>query len=210
MLRKYEELAELNAELRRSNDELESFAYSVSHDLRAPFRHIVGYSEILREQEQATLGSTGLRYLDTIIESAQFAGTLVDNLLAFSRMGRTALHPVQVDMNALFREAISEASAEAPNRAIDWRVGLVPPARGDLFMLRLVVNNLLSNAVKYTRQRDQAVIDIGGVVSKQEVIYFIRDNGIGFDMKYADKLFGVFQRLHRMEDFEGRELAWPT
>jgi len=203
VLRTAEELAQLNTELTRSNQELEAFSYSVSHDLRAPFRHIVGYAELLRDGGIDRIGPQAARYVETIIESATYAGTLVDNLLAFSRMGRTTIHPVEVDMNTLVRESIVEASRDAEGRNVVWKVGDLPAARGDLMMLRLAVGNLLSNALKYTRPRAEAVIEIGGEERAGETVYFVRDNGIGFDMRYVDKLFGVFQRLHRMEDFEG-------
>jgi light-regulated signal transduction histidine kinase (bacteriophytochrome) len=203
VLRQAEERAQLSSELERSNKELEAFSYSVSHDLRAPFRHIVGYSEMLREEEEGRLSDEGRRYVDTIIESAQYAGTLVDNLLAFARMGRAAIQPVSIDMNAMTREVVRVAMTEASDRKITWKVGDLPPAEGDLMMMRLAVANLASNALKYTSPRAEAVIEIGAESRENEVVYFVRDNGIGFDMRYADKLFGVFQRLHRMEDFEG-------
>ncbi len=203
VLRQAEERAQLSAELERSNKELEAFSYSVSHDLRAPFRHIVGYSEMLREEESTRLGEESKRYIDTIIASAQYAGSLVDNLLAFSRMGRTTIHPVPIDMNSLTREVVRDVMAEAGGRSIAWKIGDLPKVEGDLMMMRLAMGNLASNAVKYTRPRAEAVIEIGAEVKGGEVIFFVRDNGIGFDMRYADKLFGVFQRLHRMEDFEG-------
>ncbi len=203
VLRRAEERAQLSAELERSNKELEAFSYSVSHDLRAPFRHIIGYSEMLREEEATRLSQEGRRYVETIIESAQYAGTLVDNLLAFSRMGRTTIHPVPIDMNSLARDVIRDVMTEANGRSITWNVDPLPPVEGDLMMMRLALSNLASNAVKYTRPRTDAVVEIGAQVNGSELIYFIRDNGIGFDMRYSDKLFGVFQRLHKMEEFEG-------
>ena len=203
VLRRAEERAQLSAELERSNKELEAFSYSVSHDLRAPFRHIVGYAELLREEEQSQLSEEGKRYLATIVESAQFAGTLVDNLLAFSRMGRTSIHPVPIHMDTMVREVIREVQSELGDRSIEWRVGDLPEVQGDLMMLRLAMTNLISNAAKYTRQRDLAVIEIHGTIHGSEAIFVVKDNGIGFDMKHVDKLFGVFQRLHRMEEFEG-------
>jgi light-regulated signal transduction histidine kinase (bacteriophytochrome) len=203
VLKRAEERAELSAELERSNCELEAFSYSVSHDLRAPFRHIVGYSEMLREMEETNLSTEGKRFVDTIIDSAQYAGTLVDNLLAFSRMGRTTIHPVPIDMNTLTREVIRDVMLESGDRKVTWDVGDLPPVEGDLMMIRLAVSNLASNALKYTRPRAEAVIQIRGETSGAESIFSVRDNGIGFDMRYADKLFGVFQRLHRMEEFEG-------
>jgi light-regulated signal transduction histidine kinase (bacteriophytochrome) len=203
VLRRAEERAQLSAELERSNKELEAFSYSVSHDLRAPFRHIVGYSEMLREEEDTRLSAEGRRYVDTIIESAQYAGTLVDNLLAFSRMGRTTIHPAPIDMNLLMVEVIRDVMTEANGRSITWNVGPLPPVEGDLMMMRLALSNLASNAVKYTRTRSEAVVEVGSWVNGSELVYFIRDNGIGFDMRYAGKLFGVFQRLHKMEEYEG-------
>jgi chemotaxis family two-component system sensor kinase Cph1 len=201
VLRKAEELAELSAELRRSNKELEAFSYSVSHDLRAPLRHIVGYAELLNEQHD--LSETGRRYVRTIIESAYFAGVLVDNLLAFSQMARAGISPMNLDMNRLVEEVRAEVMAEAAGRTIRWHVERLPEAWSDPVMMRLVLRNLLSNAVKYTRKREEAAIEVGSVIHPAEIIYFVRDNGTGFDMRYVDKLFGVFQRLHRMEEFEG-------
>ncbi|UVF19961.1 GAF domain-containing protein [Microvirga terrae] len=202
VLRRAEELASLSEELRRSNKELEAFSYSVSHDLRAPFRHIVGYSELLKK-EASDLSEKGRRYVDTIIESAYTAGTLVDNLLRFSQMGRTALKPRTVDVAGLVGEIRHKLSAEHADRRIQWVVGDLLPVNADPVLIRLVFENLLDNAVKYTRTREKARIEIGSSRKNGETVYFVRDNGVGFDMKYIDKLFGVFQRLHRMEEFEG-------
>ncbi|WP_435019160.1 ATP-binding protein [Tundrisphaera sp. TA3] len=203
VLRHAEERAQFSTELERSNKELEAFSYSVSHDLRAPFRHIVGYSDMLREEEGDRLSAEGRRYLNTIIDAAQNAGTLVDNLLAFSRMGRTTIHPVPIDMNILANEVVREAMMEAGGRSITWKIDPLPTIEGDLMMIRLALGNLASNAVKYTRNRPEAVVEIGARAAGPEIIFHVRDNGIGFDMRYVDKLFGVFQRLHRQEDFEG-------
>jgi light-regulated signal transduction histidine kinase (bacteriophytochrome) len=204
VLRRAEELAELSQELERSNKELEAFSYSVSHDLRAPFRHIVGFSELLKEMEGARLTDTGRRYVETIIDSAHFAGTLVDNLLTFSQMGRNALHPVGVDSGALVREVIRDMQPDLGGRKIELRVAdRMPVVSADLIMLRLVFQNLIGNAVKYTRPREEAAVEIGVTEGEGEWVFHVRDNGVGFDMQYSDKLFGVFQRLHRMEDFEG-------
>lgn len=204
VLRRAEEMAELTAELERSNRELEAFSYSVSHDLRAPFRHIVGYSELLREGEGKKLSDDGRRYIDTIIESAHFAGTLVDNLLMFSQMGRNALHPLEVDVGKLAREIVADLGPTLKGREIEWRVASnLPFVRADLTMLRLVFQNLIENAVKYSRPREKAVIEIGWREGEGEDVFWVKDNGVGFDVKYADKLFGVFQRLHKMEEFEG-------
>lgn len=203
VLRRAEELASLTEELRRSNKELEAFSYSVSHDLRAPFRHIVGYSELLKKQEASDLSERGRRYVDTIIEAAYTAGTLVDNLLRFSHMGRTSLNPRAVDVNGLVDEIRHKQSAEHADRSIQWVMGDLPPVNADPVLIRLVFENLIDNAVKYTRTREKARIEIGSRRLDGETVYFVRDNGVGFDMKYIDKLFGVFQRLHRMEEFEG-------
>ncbi len=202
VLRKAEEMADLAAELERSNKELESFSYSVSHDLRAPFRHIVGFSELLRESAGG-LDDTQRRYVDTIIESAFSAGRLVDELLSFSQMGRASLLPIQVDMNRLVQDVRHTLGPETENREIEWRIPDLGTARADPVMLRLVLQNLLSNAIKYTRTRTPAVIEMGVERRPEEAIFFVRDNGVGFDMAYVGKLFGVFQRLHRVEDYEG-------
>ncbi len=205
VLRRAEELAAMSEELQRSNKELEAFSYSVSHDLRAPFRHIVGYSNLLKTREGANLSDKGRHYVDTIIEAAFSAGTLVDNLLAFSQMGRHALNRVSGDMNALVEEARRKAMRDvAEGRRVRWEIGALGRAYADPFMLRLVIENLLSNALKYSRDRTESVIEVGRLPPKDgEAVFFVRDNGVGFDMAYVDKLFGVFQRLHRVEEFEG-------
>ncbi len=203
VLRRAEELAELTSELQRSNKELEAFSYSVSHDLRAPFRHIVGYSELLKKQEAEQLSERGRRYVDTIIESAYTAGTLVDNLLSFSQMGRTSLKPRRLNMRQMVDEVRQTLAMEVGERRVAWKINDLPHAVADPVMIRLVWENLLSNAVKYTRPRHEARIEIGAIRRDGEVVYSVRDNGVGFDMTYAGKLFGVFQRLHRIEEFEG-------
>lgn len=203
VMRKAEELAQLTDELRRSNKELEAFSYSVSHDLRAPFRHIVGYAELLRESDAIQSNERNRRYVETIIDSAFSAGRLVDDLLGFSQMGRATLMPVRVDMDRLVGEVRRILRPETKNRKIEWRIGDLDPTWGDPSMLRQVVQNLLSNAIKYTGRRDEAVIEVRSERTPEETIYSVSDNGVGFDMAYVDKLFGVFQRLHRMEDFEG-------
>lgn len=202
VLRRAEERAEMTEKLELSNKELEAFSYSVSHDLRAPFRHIVGYSELLRDRE-SRLDETSRRYLDTIRDSALSAGRLVDDLLAFSQLGRASLIMGPVDMSKLVAEARASVMQLTKGRRIDWRTGPLPEAWGDATMLRQVLLNLLSNAVKYTGQRDVAEIGVEGYRDDTHTIYIVRDNGIGFDMRYVGKLFGVFQRLHRVEEFEG-------
>ncbi|WP_207482281.1 ATP-binding protein [Arenibaculum pallidiluteum] len=203
VLRKAEELAMLTEELERSNKELEAFSYSVSHDLRAPFRHIVGYTELLKEHEATKLSDKGRRYIDVILDSARSAGLLVDSLLGFSRMGRAQLARIEVPMRSLVDDAIRTLEPDTVGRDIRWEFGPLPSVTCDPNMLRLAWQNLLSNAIKYTRNREPAMIEVGAFPQGQEHVFFVRDNGVGFDMAYAGKLFGVFQRLHRSEDFEG-------
>jgi chemotaxis family two-component system sensor kinase Cph1 len=202
VLRRAEELAAMADELQRANKELEAFSYSVSHDLRAPFRHITGFGQLL--DRLPNLDETAKRYVKTIVEASRHAGHLVDSLLAFSRMSRTSLKLEKVDLRAMVDDVRAEVeSAEAGGRKIEWEIGALPHLNGDRTMLRLVIRNLLSNAVKYTRNRTVAVIKVGHRTERAEDIVSVSDNGVGFDPQYGDKLFGVFQRLHRVEDFEG-------
>jgi light-regulated signal transduction histidine kinase (bacteriophytochrome) len=203
VLRRAEELAGLNRELIRTNKELEAFSYSISHDLRAPFRHIVGYAELLSEHLDDTLSPTGRRYLRTIIDSAMSAGQLVDDLLQFSRLGRIALAVSRVSMTKLAEEARRSLDLEGAGRDVQWRLADLPPCWGDPLLLRQALVNLLSNALKYSRGKSPAIIEITGESLADSSRYTIRDNGVGFDMAYAGKLFGVFQRLHLAEHYEG-------
>jgi PAS domain S-box-containing protein len=205
-----EEVVKLNAELQRhteqleaANKELESFSYSVSHDLRAPLRHIDGFVKLLDKQANGSLDDRGRRYLDIIADSAKRMGALIDDLLIFSRMGRTELRRSKVESRALIDEVIASLQNEFQSRRIVWKMGMLPQIEADAAMLRQVWVNLIGNAVKYTRPREQTEIEIGAHKENGEFIFFIRDNGVGFDMQYAHKLFGVFQRLHRAEEFEG-------
>lgn len=203
VLKRAEELADLNQELERSNKELEAFSHTVSHDLRAPFRHIVGYSELIKEMEGNKLSERGQAFLDKVIDSGRFAGQLVDNLLHFSQVGRLPLEPVLIDLNLLVEEVKNDVLTDAQGRRVTWKITPLPKVKGDLLLMRLVLSNLMSNALKYSRKRDETFIEIGYEEKNDEYIFYVKDNGIGFEMEYIDKLFGVFQRLHKMEDFEG-------
>jgi len=191
-------------ELESANKELEAFSYSVSHDLRAPLRHIDGFIDLLQRGAGPALDDKSRRYLTVIAESAQQMGKLIDDLLAFSRMGRAEMRSTRVDVGELVEAARREFELETRTRDIEWRVGPMPEVQADPALLRLVLINLVGNAVKYTRTRARAVIEIGALAGNaEEHILFVRDNGVGFDMRYSDKLFGVFQRLHRADQFEG-------
>src|ERR1700738_2441565 len=206
-----EELGKRTAELEIINKELEAFAYSISHDLRAPLRHMAGFTELLQKNTASILNEKNQRYVRMILESAQRMGNLIDDLLAFSRIGRAETHKTMVSLDQLVEEALTEVRQDTEGRNIVWKVGRLPAWYGDRSMLRLVFVNLISNAVKFTRTRSQAEIEIGCMNQEQEqVVVFIRDNGVGFDMKYVNKLFGVFQRLHAPEAFEGTGIGLAT
>ena len=204
------ELVMRATELETSNNELESFAYSVSHDLRAPLRHVVGYSELLQKQASSLLDEKSRRYTRTILESAKRMGNLIDDLLAFSRIGRAETKNTLVSLDQLVKEVVAEIRLDTGGRDIVWKIHPLPVCYGDRSMLRLVIGNLLSNAVKFTRMRARAEIEIGCADGEDEVEVFVRDNGAGFDMQYVDKLFGVFQRLHLPEEFEGTGIGLAT
>ena len=198
------DLAEQSKQLAAVNKELESFSYSVSHDLRAPLRHIGGFAQLLDKSAGGRLDDTGRRYLRVISESAVKMGELVDSLLVFSRMGRTEMLHTRVDLNTLVRTAQRDVAQAESSRSIDWIIQPLPNVPGDQNMLQLVFTNLLSNAAKYSRKREDARIEVGAMNGTPgEAVIFVKDNGVGFDMTYADRLFGVFQRLHRAEEFEG-------
>jgi K+-sensing histidine kinase KdpD len=206
-----QELAKQAAELETSNKELESFAYSVSHDLRAPLRHVVGYSELLQKQASSSLDDKSRRYMQTIVESSKRMGNLIDDLLAFSGIGRAETQKTAVNLGRLVREVVAELGPEVSGREIAWKIGALPVCYGDRSMLKMVLVNLVSNAVKFTRMRARAEIEIGCAdESEDNAEMFVRDNGAGFDMRYVGKLFGVFQRLHRSEEFEGTGIGLAT
>lgn len=194
---------ERTTQLEQANHELEAFSYSVSHDLRAPLRHIAGYADLLVKRATDVLDEKSRQYLDTISAAVQRMGQLIDDLLAFSRMSRRDLERAPIRTEELVAEVRRQLEHETQGRVIEWMVGSLPDTVGDRAMLRSVWYNLLSNAVKYTGRQETARIDIGCRREDGEVVFFVRDNGIGFDMKYADNLFGVFQRLHSSEQFEG-------
>jgi PAS domain S-box-containing protein len=195
------------ASLQEALEELESFSYSVSHDLRAPLRHINGFAELLQKKAGDTLDASGQRYAATIAGAARRAGEMVDELLSFSRLGRASLRKTLVNMNDVLEEAQQELANEAEGRIIQWRIADLPSVHCDRSLMRLVWQNLLSNAVKYTSKCEAAQIEIGAEPNGTEVRFYVRDNGVGFDMKFADKLFGVFQRLHRDEEFAGNGIG---
>ena len=206
-----QELGRRTTELEATNKELEAFAYSVSHDLRAPLRHMVGYTELLHKNASSVVDEKGQRFMMMILESAKRMGALIDDLLAFSRIGRAETRKTMVSLEQLVREAQSEVREETDGRNITWRIGPLPDLYGDRSMLKLALVNLISNAVKFTRTRPQPEIEIGCTEKRKDgVVVFDKDNGVGFDMKYVNKLFGVFQRLHRTEEFEGTGIGLAT
>jgi len=190
-------------QLEAANRELEAFAYSVSHDLRAPVRHIDGFADLLDKSTDSSLSEKDRRYLRLIAKSAQQMGQLIDDLLDFSRMGRSEMRSTQVDLQNLLENAIQGLQPEIEGRNILWKKGPLPQVQGDPALLQQVFSNLLFNAIKYTRPRNPAEIEIGHTIEEKEIVIFVRDNGVGFDMQYANKLFGVFQRLHSADEFEG-------
>jgi len=191
------------AEFEAANKELEAFSYSVSHDLRAPLRHIDGFVELLTKHAGSSLDEKGQRHLATISSAARKMGTLIDDLLAFSRMGRTEMRKIAVNLAALAEEVVQDLQVDAKDRRVEWKLGQLPTVQGDPAMLRLVLENLFSNAIKYSGPREAARIEIDAQPQNGEIVVSVRDNGVGFDPTYAHKLFGVFQRLHGPAEFEG-------
>jgi PAS domain S-box-containing protein len=198
-----EELKGRAAELRAANDELEAFSYSVSHDLRAPLRHIEGFAGLLQKRAGSTLDERASRYLQSISDSAKQMNQLIDALLQLSRVGRDEMLTSQVALDPLVKGVLEDLHDEAASRDIVWSIDPLPSVRADPALLRQVFVNLIANALKYTGKRSPARIDIGCDMRADEIVVFVRDNGVGFDMQYAHRLFGVFQRLHRRDEFEG-------
>ncbi|MGE5375062.1 MAG: PAS domain S-box protein, partial [Bacteroidota bacterium] len=198
-----ERVIERTAQLHTANQELEAFSYSVSHDLRAPLRAINGYTQILMEDYAESLDMEGKRVCNIITAETKRMGKLIDDLLAFSRLSRKQIQPARVDMKSLVYSVFGELTREPDRERIDFKVGKLPPADGDPALLHQVWFNLLSNAIKFSSKVDRAIIEVGTKRSEDELVYFVRDNGAGFDIQYVDKMFGVFQRLHSDDEFEG-------
>jgi PAS domain S-box-containing protein len=199
-----------NLELAEANKELEAFTYSVAHDLRAPLRHILGFSKALLEDSGPEMSAEAQAHVRDIVEGAQHMGHLVDDLLGLARIGRQELKIQITGLSSLVAEAIRDLGPETQDRDIRWQIGELPFIECDPGLMKQVLANLFSNAVKYTRPRKLAVIEVGQMEREGRSVIFVRDNGVGFNMKYADKLFGVFQRLHRKEDFEGTGVGLAT
>jgi PAS domain S-box-containing protein len=197
-------VAERTAQLQNANEDLEAFSYSVSHDLRAPLRHVLGFVNLLQADAGSSLSDKSQRCLATISEASKRMGCLIDDLLAFARIGQTELRKVEVNLDELVRETLGDFQAETKERKLAWKIRALPTVWADRALLRMALVNLISNAVKFTESRAEAKIEIGcapgGV---DETVIFVRDNGAGFNPIYAGKLFGVFQRLHSEEEFEG-------
>lgn len=211
------EVRKLNSELQHrvsqistANEELESFTYSVSHDLRAPLRHIDGFARILKEEFASSLPEEGLQYLDRVLKAANDMGRLVDDLLNLARIGRKEVARQNVNLDELVHQVIAAMESEIKDRQIEWRIEPLGKIECDPGLAKLALSNLLSNAAKFTRTRASAVIEIGTIHVNGAKALFVRDNGVGFDPKYADKLFGVFQRLHHQDEFEGTGIGLAT
>jgi light-regulated signal transduction histidine kinase (bacteriophytochrome) len=195
---------ERTAQMEATNKELEAFSYSVSHDLRAPLRHVSGYIDLLRRKIGPDLDEKGRHYIEMIMDSGEKMGRLIDDLLAFSRMGRTEMRRAAVPLGDLLEDVLNDLRGEMQGRKIAWEIDPLPIVYADASMLRMALTNLVSNAIKFTRRRPDARVRIGFTDGADgEVVVSVRDNGAGFDMKYVDKLFGVFQRLHTAAEFEG-------
>jgi len=197
-------VSERTAQLQETNKELQAFSYSVSHDLRAPLRHVLGYVDLLQKDAGPSLSEKNLRHLATIAQAAKRMGNLIDDLLAFSRIGRTELQKTAVNLDELVQDVLGDFPVETKDRNIVWQIQPLPSLSADRSLLRMVLVNLISNALKFTGARAETKIEIGSAPGPSgETVVFVRDNGAGFDPRYANKLFGVFQRLHSQDEFEG-------
>ena len=199
-----------NVELAAANQELEAFTYSIAHDLRAPLRHIQAFSNMLGEELGQNIPPAAQEFVHDIIGSTQEMGRMVDDLLGLASVGRQEPRLQVTGLGSLVQEVLKDLAPETASREIRWQIGDLPFIDCDPGLMKQVFSNLLSNAVKYTRPRKPAIIEVGRATEQGEYIIFVRDNGVGFSMKYADKLFGVFQRLHRKEDFEGTGVGLAT
>ncbi|MFZ0545657.1 MAG: ATP-binding protein [Candidatus Promineifilaceae bacterium] len=204
------QLSQRSEQLEEAYKELESFSYSVSHDLRSPLRHISGYLEMLQKHIDPTLDSKGRRYITITLKEANRMSVLIDDLLAFSRFGRTEMYHTWVDFTKMVEEVIASFEQEQEGRDISWRVRPLPSVQGDHSLLRQVWVNLISNALKFSRNQSQMEIEVGYSIDNEELIFFVSDNGVGFNMKYANRLFGVFQRLHTSSEFDGTGIGLAT
>jgi light-regulated signal transduction histidine kinase (bacteriophytochrome) len=198
------------AELQAANQVLEAFSYAVAHDLRAPLRHIRGFSDLLQSDTDSALSADGRHYLDCVVNGCIRMEALLGDLLKLSRFSRQAVNWQMIRLSELVQEVIGELAPETANRKIEWKIGELPRANCDPALMKVVFANLLSNAVKFTRPRPTATIEVGQQALNGETVLFVRDNGTGFDMKYAGKLFGVFQRMHKEKDFEGTGVGLAT
>jgi light-regulated signal transduction histidine kinase (bacteriophytochrome) len=205
-----QELEAATVAAKAANQELDAFSYSISHDLRAPVRHIAGFSRLLIEEHGSELSTAALSYLTTIEQSAHTMRQMIDGLLNLSRLERHALVRRRVDLNVVVAEVVRELERDLANRQIEWHVDTLPTVDGDAGLIRVAFVNLLSNALKYTRRRTAAVIHVGRTVHDGETVLFVRDNGAGFDPAYTHKLFGAFQRLHPADEFEGTGIGLAT
>ena len=196
-------LNDSNKHLEAANKELESFAYSVSHDLRAPLRAIDGFSHVLQEDYGDKLDAEAQRLIQVIREGVGKMACLIEDILAFSRASRREMAASDIDMTGLVEATLSDLAPAMVGRTIGLKVAALPPTRGDREMMQRVWMNLLDNAIKFTGHKENALIEIGSYQEEESTVYFVKDNGAGFDMSYVDKLFGVFQRLHAPEDFPG-------
>ncbi|MGH9493569.1 MAG: sensor histidine kinase [Candidatus Sulfotelmatobacter sp.] len=197
------ELAERKEQLEKANGEMLSFTYTISHDLRAPLRHIGAFSNMLEEEFQSDLPAEAQRYLQRIRQGAKNMGTLVDDLLGYTRIGRQPLKLQATSLRATVDDIVARFKPEIQQREVEWRIHSLSSIQCDADLIHVVFENLISNALKFTRDRRPAVIEIGGMTANGEIVFYVRDNGVGFSMKYVSKIFGVFHRLHRTEEFEG-------